>query len=100
MRRSDIRAVGELAGEASSVLTSLVRGMHAGIASRVFGSIGPSAAPTRAIHDGLTQAIYAGVDRGMEKTIAPCLIGERAKRREDPTRRCIDESREIGRAHV
>ena len=65
MQRSDIRAVGELAGEASSVLTSLVRGMHAGIASRVFSSIGPSAAPTRAIHDGLTQAIYASVDRGM-----------------------------------
>ncbi|MGB6765925.1 esterase/lipase family protein [Mycobacterium sp.] len=65
MQRSDIRAVGDLAGEASSIVTTLVRGMHAGIASRVFGSIGPSAAPTRAIHDGLTQAIYASVDRGM-----------------------------------
>ena len=65
MQRSDIRAVGDLAGEASSVVTTLVRGMHAGIASRVFGSIGPSATPTRAIHDGLTRAIYAGVDRGM-----------------------------------
>jgi pimeloyl-ACP methyl ester carboxylesterase len=65
MQRSDIRAVGDLAGEASSIVTTLVRGMHAGIASRVFGSIGPSAAPTRAIHDGLTKAIYASVDRGM-----------------------------------
>src|SRR6202789_2109994 len=49
MQRSDIRAVGELAGEASSVLTTLVRGMHAGIASRVFDSIGPTATPTRQI---------------------------------------------------
>jgi pimeloyl-ACP methyl ester carboxylesterase len=65
MQRSDIRAVGDLAGEASSVLTTLVRGMHAGIAGRVFDSIGPSATPTRMIHDGLTKAIYSGVDRGL-----------------------------------
>jgi len=65
MQRSDIRAVGDLAAEASSVLTTLVRGMHAGIAGRVFGSIGPVATPTRVIHDGLTRAIYGGVDRGL-----------------------------------
>jgi pimeloyl-ACP methyl ester carboxylesterase len=65
MQRSDIRAVGNLAGEASSVMTTLVRGMHAGIASRVFGSIGPAAAPTRTIHDTVTHAIYGGVDRGL-----------------------------------
>ena len=65
MQRSDIRAVGALAGEASSLVTTLVRGMHAGIAGRVFGSIGPSAAPTRTIHDGLTQAIYSSVDRDL-----------------------------------
>jgi pimeloyl-ACP methyl ester carboxylesterase len=65
MLRSDIRAVGDLAGEASSVLTTLVREMHAGISGRVFDSIGPSATPTRTIHDGLTRAIYSGVDRGI-----------------------------------
>jgi pimeloyl-ACP methyl ester carboxylesterase len=65
MQRSDIRAVGDLAGEASSLVTTLVRGMHAGIAGRVFDSIGPAAASTRVIHDGLTRAIYAGVDRGI-----------------------------------
>ncbi|WP_292989261.1 alpha/beta hydrolase [Mycobacterium sp.] len=65
MQRSDIRAVGELAGEASTVLTALVRGMHSGIATRVFNSIGPSAAPTRTIHDGISGAIYTGVDRGL-----------------------------------
>jgi pimeloyl-ACP methyl ester carboxylesterase len=65
MQRSDIRAVGRLAGEASSVLTTLVRGMHTGIAGRVFGSIGPPAAPTRVIHDGIAQAIYGGVERGL-----------------------------------
>ena len=65
MQRSDIRAVGNLAGEASSVLTTLVREMHAGIAGRVFTSIGPPAAPTKVVHDGLTRAIYGGVDRGI-----------------------------------
>ncbi len=65
MQRSDIRAVSDLAGEATSVLTSLVRGMHAGIAGRVFDSIGPSATPTRAIHNGITRAVYTGVDRGL-----------------------------------
>lgn len=39
--------------------------MHAGIAGRVFASIGPPAAPTRLIHGGLTRAIYGGVDRGI-----------------------------------
>ena len=65
MQRSDIRAVGDLAGEATSVLTSLARGMHAGIAGRVFDSIGPASAPTRTIHDGITRAVYTGVDRGL-----------------------------------
>lgn len=65
MQRSDIRAIGELAGEATAVLTTLVRGVHAGIASRVFNAIGPSATPTRAIHDGITRAVYTGVDRGL-----------------------------------
>lgn len=65
MQRSDIRAVGDLAGEASSVLTTLVRGMHAGISGRVFDAIGRSATPTRTIHDGLAHAVYTGVDRGL-----------------------------------
>ncbi len=60
MQRSDIRAVGDLAGEASSVLTTCVRGMHAGIAGRVFDSIGPSAAPTRTIHDALSRRSTPG----------------------------------------
>ncbi|WP_249026325.1 alpha/beta fold hydrolase [Mycobacterium kyorinense] len=65
MQRSDIRAVGELAGEASAVVTTLVRGMHTGIAERVFASIGPTAAPTRAVHNALAHTIYRGVDRSI-----------------------------------
>lgn len=65
MRRSDIQAVGDLAGEASSVLTSFVRGMHAGIAGRVFTSIGPTAAPTKVVHNTVASTVYEGVDRGI-----------------------------------
>lgn len=65
MQRSDIRAVGDLAGEATTVLTTLVRDMHAGIAGRVFNSVGSSAAPTRTIHNGITRAVYTGVDHGL-----------------------------------
>jgi pimeloyl-ACP methyl ester carboxylesterase len=65
MQRRDIHAVGELAVEASSVLTSLVQGVHTGIADRVFTSIGPPAAPTRLVHDGVARAVYGGVKRGI-----------------------------------
>lgn len=65
MQRTDIRAVGDLAGEATTVLTTLVRGVHAGIASRVFNAIGPAAMPTRTIHDAITRTVYTGVDRGL-----------------------------------
>jgi len=79
MQRSDIRAVGDLAGEASSVLTTLVRAMHAGVSGRVFDSIGPSANtdPGRST-TGLTRLIYSGVDRG-DSWRRPCR-GDRGRR--------------------
>src|SRR6185295_2452835 len=39
MRGRDIEAVGELAGEGSNVVTTLVRDMHAGIARTVYGTV-------------------------------------------------------------
>jgi pimeloyl-ACP methyl ester carboxylesterase len=61
MRRTDVTAVGELAGEALAAGGTLVRDMHAGIASRPFGALGPMAAPVRVVHDGVSQAVYDGV---------------------------------------
>ena len=65
MQRRDIKAVGALAGDASGVVTALVRDMHAGIASRVFAAVGPPSRPTQIIHDGVAQAVYAAVDHGL-----------------------------------
>jgi pimeloyl-ACP methyl ester carboxylesterase len=65
VRRRDIAAVGELAGEATDVVTTLVHDMHAGIAGRVFRSVGPSSRPTQLIHDGITAAVYGAVTHGL-----------------------------------
>jgi hypothetical protein len=64
VQRRDIKAVGALAGDASGVVTTLVRDMHAGIASRVFAAVGPPSRPTQIIHDGIALAVYAAVDTG------------------------------------
>ena len=65
MQTREIRSVADLGGEAVGVLTTLVRDMHAGIASRVFGAIGPTARPTQIIHDAAARTIYGGVDDGI-----------------------------------
>jgi PGAP1-like protein len=61
MRSTEVRAVGELAGQALAGTGMLIRDMHAAIADRAFGSAGPGAAPARAIHDGIAAAVYGGV---------------------------------------
>ncbi|WP_422749261.1 esterase/lipase family protein [Mycobacterium sp. WMMD1722] len=61
MRSSDIRALGEVAGEGLTVLNDVVHGMHTGIASRVFGSIGPVSRPVEVIHDAVAHTVYGAV---------------------------------------
>src|SRR4051794_27647070 len=63
MRRTDIEAVGEVAGEALAAGGALVRGLHEGIAARPFGVLGVAAAPVRVIHDGVARSVYGGVPR-------------------------------------
>ena len=48
MRGTEIEATGDLAGEALAATGRLVAEMHAGIASRPFGVLGPWAAPVSA----------------------------------------------------
>ncbi|WP_193046080.1 lipase family alpha/beta hydrolase [Mycolicibacterium baixiangningiae] len=61
MRATEIRALGEVAAEGVTVLHDVVRGIHTGIASRVFASVGPAARPVEVIHDAIAQTVYAAV---------------------------------------
>jgi pimeloyl-ACP methyl ester carboxylesterase len=61
MRRGDIQAIGEAAGEALGYGGRFVQEMHENIAGRPFGALGAAAAPVRAVHDGVSRAVYAGV---------------------------------------
>ena len=65
MRKADIEAVGELAGEALASGGTLIKDMHTGIAGRPFRILGPAAAPVRVIHDGVSRAVYRGVRGGL-----------------------------------
>ena len=48
MRGTEVKAVGELAGEALSGAAGIVGDVHRGVSRRVFGMLGPVAAPVRA----------------------------------------------------
>lgn len=65
MRKTDIEAVGDLAGEALAATGGLVQEMHEGIAARPFGILGATAAPVRAVHDEIAGAVYSAVRGGL-----------------------------------
>lgn len=61
MRSTDIRALGDVAGEGLTVLNDVVHGMHTGIAGRVFASIGPVSRPVALVHDAIAHTVYGAV---------------------------------------
>ena len=65
MRRIDIEAIGELAGEALAAAGGFIQEMHEGIAQRPFEILGPAAGPVRAVHDGITRTVYGCVRLGL-----------------------------------
>jgi pimeloyl-ACP methyl ester carboxylesterase len=69
MQRHEIRSLADLAGEGTSVLTSLVRDTHSGIARRVFGSIGPLSKPVEVVHNTTAAATYRAVDRALRAAL-------------------------------
>ena len=77
MRKAEVEAVGELAGDALATTGTLdLRDMHEGIAGRPFGILGPAAAPVRVVHDGISRAVYRGVGgalRGAARGTGPPL---------------------------
>ena len=59
MRRDELRALGDLAGDAAAGIAGQAREVHESIATRVFGALGPSATPVRVVHDRVSTTAYA-----------------------------------------
>jgi len=73
----------ELSRIARQELSSLPRGIgdiHGAIAGRVFGALGPSAAPVRFVHDTISRSVYSSVSGGLwlGATAAGVAAGRRA----------------------
>lgn len=58
MRRDEVRALGDLAGDAAAGIADQARDLHTGIAQRVFGALGSTAAPVRIAHDRISEGAY------------------------------------------
>jgi pimeloyl-ACP methyl ester carboxylesterase len=62
----EVGAVGRAAGDGVDRLALTPgQGVHAAIADRVFGQLGPAALPARVLHDGISTAVWAGVRAGV-----------------------------------
>ena len=59
MRREEIAALGELAGEAAAGATRQIHELHTGIAGRVWSGVGPAARPVRVAHDRIARSAYS-----------------------------------------
>jgi pimeloyl-ACP methyl ester carboxylesterase len=75
MRPEEVRALGDLAGDAVGGASARVHDMHAGIAERVFGSIGPASEPVRAVHDSIAQGLYKALTRATSAAVKAGAAG-------------------------
>src|SRR3954469_22069586 len=64
MTRED-EALSRLARDELSLLPRGIGDVHAAIADRVFGALGPSARPVRLVHDTISRGVYEGVRGGL-----------------------------------
>lgn len=87
MQAHEIRSLADLAGEGTRVLTTLVRDVHRGIATRVFDSIGPASKPVQVIHDTTASAVYTLVDGAVRGSLygAGALAAGTVSGDDDPT---------------
>ena len=65
MRKADIEALGQAAGEGLAAGGGVIKELHEGIAGRTFGRLGVWGKPARVVHDGVSGAVYGGVRRGL-----------------------------------
>jgi pimeloyl-ACP methyl ester carboxylesterase len=65
MQRDEIRATGRVAANFVGGFGLLARDVHLAVADRVFGALGPIAAPIRFLHDGATKGVHVAVRGGV-----------------------------------
>ncbi|HET6867218.1 MAG TPA: alpha/beta fold hydrolase [Solirubrobacteraceae bacterium] len=59
MRREEIAALGDLAGEAAAGAARQIHELHTGIAGRVWSRVGPAALPVKVAHDRIARGAYS-----------------------------------------
>ena len=70
MRREELNALGDLAGDAAGGLASTIQQMHSGIAGRVWRAVGPAATPARVVHDQIADRSYAAARRFTRRVVS------------------------------
>ncbi len=70
MRRDELAAFGQLAGDAAGGLASQIQQMHQGIADRVWRAVGPAGAPVRLVHDQIADRSYAAAARLTRRVVS------------------------------
>jgi pimeloyl-ACP methyl ester carboxylesterase len=68
MRREEITALGDLAGDAAGGLASQIQQVHSGIVKRVWRAVGPGAEPVRLVHDQVAPRAYSAA-RGLSGAV-------------------------------
>src|SRR5204862_7365761 len=65
MRSGEIKAIGQLAGDAVARPGVLARDVHRAVAGRTFRALGILGAPVRVTHDAIATAAYASIRSGL-----------------------------------
>ena len=84
---------------AARELSALPRGIgdvHGAISGRVFGALGPAAAPVRVMHDTISRGVYASVSGGLRRDARSRRVPRRRELLRDAARR--DGARRAERA--
>jgi pimeloyl-ACP methyl ester carboxylesterase len=76
MRADEVRDTGALLGKALSDVTELARGIHRGVAGRVFGVLGAPARPAQLLHDGICTIAYSATR--IATSMVPSAVGAAA----------------------
>src|SRR5689334_10970755 len=90
MRREEIAAFGELAGEAAAGAARQIHELHIGIAGRVWSRVGPAALPVKLAHDRIARGAYSAASE-LTRTVVRAGANA-ASRAQSPGARSIEDS--------